>query len=292
MMNSIWNDGISNISPKELQKIQLNILIKVANFCDENNINYFLFGGTLLGAIRHEGFIPWDDDIDIAMTRDQYELFLKKWDYSDTSLILQNKTSNPEIHHSYTKIRLLESSFIEQETEFSDFNKGIFIDVFPIDNFPEKPNVIDKILLFCRMYLMALSLHKAGYKDMSNKAVKLIVSFSNIFLSIKLINFLNQKIMERYIKLESSYATSYTSGAGYYKHHIKKEIYEDLININFENHNFKAPKKFDAYLKRVYGDYMKLPTLDDQKSQHRVIKISVSEKIKKEWTQPFVRLKS
>ena len=292
MMNSIWNDGISNISPKELQKIQLNILIKVANFCDENNINYFLFGGTLLGAIRHEGFIPWDDDIDIAMTRDQYELFLKKWDYSDTSLILQNKTSNPEIHHSYTKIRLLESSFIEQETEFSDFNKGIFIDVFPIDNFPEKPNVIDKILLFCRMYLMALSLHKAGYKDMSNKAVKLIVSFSNIFLSIKLINFLNQKIMERYIKLESSYATSYTSGAGYYKHHIKKEIYEDLININFENHNFKAPKKFDAYLKRVYGDYMKLPTLDDQKSQHRVIKISVSKKIKKEWTQPLVRLKS
>ena len=291
-MNSIWNDGVSNISPKELQKIQLNILIKVANFCDENNINYFLFGGTLLGAIRHQGFIPWDDDIDIAMTRDQYELFLKKWDYSDTSLILQNKTSNPEIHHSYTKIRLLESSFIEQETEFSDFNKGIFIDVFPIDNFPEKPNVIDKILLFCRMYLMALSLHKAGYKDMSNKAVKLIVSFSNIFLSIKLINFLNQKIMERYIKLESSYATSYTSGAGYYKHHIKKEIYEDLININFENHNFKAPKKFDAYLKRVYGDYMKLPTLDDQKSQHRVIKISVSEKIKKEWTQPFVRLKS
>jgi lipopolysaccharide cholinephosphotransferase len=291
-MNSIWNDGISNISPKELQKIQLNILIKVANFCDENNIDYFLFGGTLLGAIRHQGFIPWDDDIDIAMTRDQYELFLKKWDYSDSSLILQNKTSNPEIHHSYTKIRLSESSFIEQETEFSDFNKGIFIDVFPIDNFPEKPNVIDKILLFCRMYLMALSLHKAGYKDMSNKAVKLIVSFSNIFLSIKLINFLNQKIMKRYIKLESSYATSYTSGAGYYKHHIKKEIYEDLININFENHNFKAPKKFDAYLKRVYGDYMKLPTLDDQKSQHRVIKISVSKKIKKEWTQPFVRLKS
>lgn len=291
-MKDIWGDaGVSSLTSEELQAVQLNILICIANFCDENNITYFLFGGTLLGAVRHSGFIPWDDDIDIAMPREQYDIFLSKWMLSgNKDLIIQNKSSDAEIHHSYSKVRLLRSEFVEKETENSDFNKGIFIDIFPIDDFPRHPGLLDRVFLITRKYLMALSLYKAGYTHMKNIWIKRIVQLTHRAFSLNFINELNSSIIKYYKELESTHCTSYTSGAGYDKHHVNKSIFEALTDMDFEGIKFTCPVDYDTYLRKVYGDYMELPKANERVSQHRVLKIDIEEKIRDQWLKRMTRL--
>ena len=132
-------------SLRVLQSIQYSILLDFSRFCNHNNLEYFLFGGTLLGAIRHGGFIPWDDDVDVAMPREDYDKFIKLWDASHPELILQNKFIDKRVGNFFTKIRLLDSEVIEKENAHLDTNKGISIDVFPLDFIPCKVSLFDKI---------------------------------------------------------------------------------------------------------------------------------------------------
>jgi lipopolysaccharide cholinephosphotransferase len=279
-------DKIENItvSAKQVQKIQLNILSRVTEFCNRNNIEYFLFGGTLLGAVRHKGFIPWDDDIDIAMVRAEYDKFVRLWKetYHD-DLFLQNKDTEPQVHFSYTKIRLNRSLFVEKETANSSMHRGIFIDIFPIDFFPSKPNFIEKLLLITRKYFMAVSLYKSGYKKMTNKYIMVFVKLSEKLFRFKSINHFDAWIIKRYDNVQSDKMTSYTSGDGYLKHHVRKEVYENLDYIIFEGKKYKAPVFFDEYLTHVYGDYLELPKPEDRISQHRVLEMSIESNIAEVW---------
>ena len=122
---------------KTLQDIELDILKQFINICNKENLQYYVVGGTLLGAVRHKGFIPWDDDIDVSMPRQDYEKFLtvaKK--YLSEPYFLQTRITDKNTLFNYAKIRNSNTTFIEQSIKKLDMNHGVFIDIFPLDYYP------------------------------------------------------------------------------------------------------------------------------------------------------------
>ena len=164
---------------RKLQLMQLEILEIVDVICHENNIQYSLYAGTLLGAARHQGFIPWDDDLDICMTRDNYERFLVIWDrVKPEGYILQNKENTPDFTQSFTKIRKEHTTFLQYDWEREKYHTGIFIDIFPFDKMPDKK--LQRIL-FC-WHVMQYQLYTREFvPEKSNSLVKFV---SKLLLSI------------------------------------------------------------------------------------------------------------
>ena len=123
---------------EQLHKTQLEILHVVDDVCREEDIRYSLYAGTLLGAVRHHGFIPWDDDIDICMARSEYDRFIDLWEEkAPAGYILQNKQNSPGVAFSFTKIRKDHTAFVETEWEIGRYHNGIYLDIFPIDRIPD-----------------------------------------------------------------------------------------------------------------------------------------------------------
>ena len=138
---------------RKLQLTQLEMLKVVDTFCKENNISYSLYAGTLLGAVRHQGFIPWDDDLDICMSRENYNRFIELWTKTcPKGYIIQNKENTPEFTQSFTIIRKENTTFLQYEWEIEKYHTGIFIDVFPIDRIPDKGLPLIMYKLHCMLY--------------------------------------------------------------------------------------------------------------------------------------------
>ena len=128
---------MSNNNLRTLQLIELKILLEIKRVCETNNIKYFLIGGTLLGAVRHNGFIPWDDDIDIGMMRDEYKRFLEVFPLSKGDEYTLETTETDSGHaYLYGKVRLSGTTFQEERNKNVLENQGIWVDVFPFDNIP------------------------------------------------------------------------------------------------------------------------------------------------------------
>ena len=124
---------------KNIQKVSLEILKKIDRVCQELGIGYFICGGSMLGAVRHGGFIPWDDDIDIGMLRKDYEVFLKEGQrLLGDEVFLQTRETDPEIPYLFSKVRANNTLYVTNYNVFRNFHKGICVDVFPFDNIPDK----------------------------------------------------------------------------------------------------------------------------------------------------------
>ena len=128
-------EKISEENLKKLHEVEVEILDEVVRICDKYNLDYYLVGGTLIGAIRHKGFIPWDDDLDISMPRADYEKFLEVAPLElDEKYYLENRKYNEKFHLPFTKIKKNNTEFRETFTSSLDNHKGIFVDIFPLDN--------------------------------------------------------------------------------------------------------------------------------------------------------------
>ena len=124
----------------ELKKSELEIFKSFLTVCEKLNVKYYLVEGTLLGAVRHKGFIPWDDDIDVGMLREDYELFIEKaTEFLPENLFLQTYITDTEYSHGFAKIRNSQTTFIESNVRDCKINHGIYIDIFPLDNC--EPNI-------------------------------------------------------------------------------------------------------------------------------------------------------
>lgn len=240
------------IDLEEQKQIQLNILIKVDQFCRENNLRYSLGGGTLLGAVRHKGFIPWDDDIDIMMPRPDYDKFVRSFNGYDEDLTCEAYELNKK--HRYICGKVYNNKTVQEEPNAIK-NIGIFIDIFPIDGFPSneshRKTFLRKVFLWEGIFCLKQSKHNGSLKKI---CIKLI-------LSIIPASYINNKLNKLLTKYP--FSTTPYSGAvcGSYreKECYKSDLFTQYTELEFEKQKFMSIQDYHSYLIQHYGDYMKLP---------------------------------
>ena len=255
------SNNIEKYKVSQLRKVQikqLTILKEIDRICKKHHIEYWLDGGTLLGAVRHRGFIPWDDDIDIAMKASdlkQFETIAKK--ELPTWLFLQNRQTDPYCKEDITKIRDLNSLYIEYSDTFNQpYEMGIFVDIFPMIPYPSISRGFAKKL--CRGYSVANSIIDKPQR-ISFRSVSEYIYFSikKVFLGIV------WKILCA-TKPKNIFFSNIIKQNGYGIMHLTKDIFP-LSTITFEGETFCAPRNPDGYLTDLYGDYMQLPPEEKRK---------------------------
>lgn len=271
---------ISDQKLEEIHIVQLNMAKEVKRICELHNIDYFLIAGTLLGAVRHGGFIPWDDDMDIGMLREDYDKFIKhaKEDLKD-GYYLQTWDTDKNFVQPFAKIRKNGTLFVEAGSVNVDYHKGIYIDIFPYDNVPE--NKIDKsIHKFKLFFLRRLILLKAGYNlnrnnNLFKKIVYTCLNYISGITSIDRYKDLIKKNMTKYNKEKTDNIVTVGGSYGYEGELIKRKWAKDLIDIKFEDEKFKCFKEFQEYLTDFYGDYMSPPPEDKRNNRHGIVKLKL-----------------
>lgn len=254
---------------KHLQKVILEITKDIDFLCRKNDIEYFLLGGSAIGAIRHKGFIPWDDDLDIIMTRDNYEKFIDtcKSQLDKKKYYLQEALIDWPLLH--TKIKLLGTHF-KEPSGFADSpeHNGIFVDVFTLENVPNSK--ICQIWQFiCSKILLTYCLKKRGFDKKQSFIKELLMKLSFPLDNKYVFQFFKWQMTKYNSRGTNFYG--FFSGRYRFKQSIyKKELYQDSIRVPFEDTELPVPKKYDELLSQVFGDYMTPPPTKDQVGLHLI----------------------
>ena len=254
-----------NKNLKKLQRKELELLKYFDNLCQENNLEYYIAYGTLLGAVRHKGFIPWDDDVDIHMKgKDYLKLIELLKDNFDTTYFFQSLETEENYYLLWNKIRMNNTIFIEKGWEDNNIHQGISLDIFPLLEWPEnekEKKKIDKIFKISKLLI-----------DCNMKTNKNYKSYGMIgkILS-KIFKLIPKKIRNKKIIKNINYLCNYKSNSEYYfspdtgiTQKISKSCFEKTTKLTFENEKFIAPRDYKKYLEEAYGDYMKLPDEKDR----------------------------
>lgn len=262
---------------KEIQKCEVEILKELDRITRKHNLKYMLVGGTLLGAIRHKGFIPWDDDIDIAMPRKDYEKFkeIVSKETDEKKYYFQDMYNSDKYGMIFGKLKMKNTLLVEGTNNLPKEEQNIWIDIFPYDK-TSKNMFIAKVNLI-RGYIYKIIYYlKCGNKLVEHTFIRKVAAFVLKVLSL----FYTKKSCKRkfeklYKKYELKKECNYVSYGGTYvfKEITTKEYFDNLIETDFENNSFYIPKEYDEYLTRIYGDYMKLPPKEKQKSHHEIIEV-------------------
>lgn len=252
----------------QLRKAQLYIADEIKRVCEQFNINYFLDCGSLIGAIRHKGFIPWDDDIDMGMLKEDYEKFLTVAPNAlGSEFFLDNYQTNSDNALVFSKVRLKGTRYIEVKGNVNATHSEIFVDLFPYYYISDK-DIIRKLEGVSMGIFAQAILYKAGYKvwkgDSFLKRLKFIPTniIGNVFSEEKL----RKRIDNLYNKHQGTRCVCIQGGClANYKHwYIPVEYLHEFVNVNFENRVYKIPKEYDKYLTIAYGDYMTIPPVKQQ----------------------------
>lgn len=253
---------------KQLQELQLKMMKIIHNICVEYKVDYYIIGGTALGSIRHKGFIPWDIDIDIAMTRQNY---IKFKDIAMTTLPPQMNYKDYTLEAEFFSPHALvewEDSYIISAKD--NHRRKIFIDIFPLDFAPNETKLQIKqaqmikwidYIKSCKLLSKSDHLNVSFLKKMAFNLFRLF----NPFINVDEINIRIQKLMQMYnLEHNARYLCSMASHYSYKKQCMPKNIYGKPTLMTFCDTEFYGPEKPHEYLKRIYGDYMKLPSKDSQ----------------------------
>lgn len=261
-----------------IEDVQKTILIaakEVKRICDVNDINYSLEGGSLLGAVRHGGFIPWDDDIDFAMTRKNYEKFIKCCEKQlNERFEILNWHTDKYYGNGFLKILIKDTIAIEEGTETAKYPHKLFVDVFPFDSIPDskRKQFIQRVISRSCIRILQQK-DGSGFKTIGLKTpIYLLFRFISKILSHDFLVGVAEKALNRYNKMNTKFLTSITGVYEYNREMIEQDIFNDFIELEFEGIPFKAIKNYDKFLTQVFGDYMKIPSPEDRKN-HEFISV-------------------
>jgi len=235
---------------KKIWKVELDMLQQVIEICEKRDIKYSLAGGSLLGAIRHKGFIPWDDDVDVVMMRNDYNRFIKIAEKElKPPYFIQNYHTEPKYYRGQSQIRNSDTTAMMYIDCFYNFNCGIFIDIFPLDPIPDDPAKQKRFLkkmTFIRRFCV---------RPVNNPAKAL---FQKIFRPEFFIKWLNHAA-QKYKDEETELCGAVSHRPDEFKYSTKWLKEGNLKKVAFENLKPCISKDYDEWLTRQYGDYMKLP---------------------------------
>lgn len=257
---------------RRLQLTQLEMLKVIDSFCKEHHIRYSLYAGTLLGAVRHKGFIPWDDDLDLCMDRSNYDRFIREWlNDGPSGYIIQNKEIEPRFTQSFTKVRKEHTAYLQDENERGQWNTGIFVDIFPIDRIPG-----DKIRQFFFYFNVLLyQLYTREFPPpLSGRIMK---STASVILKATSFKPLRKKLRQyhyrnlvRYDKDKKLPMVAIEMTATL-KQILPRELMKEFVELPFEGCLFPCMKLYKEYLTEKYGDYEQLPPEKDRRWRHHPV---------------------
>jgi len=255
---------------KDCQKVMLEIAVEIDRICKKYDIKYVLDAGSALGAVRHGGFIPWDDDLDIAMLREDYDKFLTVCEREfDGMFFFQNNFTDPEYQYDFAKVRKNGTIFEESVQKNYNIHKGVFVDVFPIDNVKVNSYKFQYRLF---QFVRGVRWRKVRFLDGINfkKRIVRTAAWALSILSVYRLNLLLEKVMRWHNKKATEYVYKICN-PGELKPLQRREFYIERIRIDFDEHRLYISKDYDAFLRERFGDYMKLPPKNQQKPTHDII---------------------
>lgn len=242
-------------SLREHQLALLELLKEFDRVCRKNNIRYMLFAGTLLGAVRHKGFIPWDDDLDVVMPRDDYErlLVLPEGEFNSERFFLQKEFSE-HWPMFFSKLRMNGTTCIERFIpKDRDIHLGVYIDIFPLDNLSDS-KLIRKVQFFLSKVVIAKALDRRGYLTDSKKK-KLFMAFCRLLPA----RAIHRAVIQRK-RCDSEYVHTFFGAASKYERNVyPREYFTSETEVEFEGGTYPAPVAPEELLTHLYGDYMRIP---------------------------------
>ena len=250
---------------RKLQLIELEMLAEVDRICRKNGIRYSLDAGTLLGAVRHGGFIPWDDDLDVMLLHEDYEKFYEacKKDLDTSRFFFQDYRTDPGYRWGYGKMRRLGTEYIKAGQEKLKQRTGICIDVFDVENVPDGP---EKRKRFAReMFCIRKTLYSAmGRTNEKNPLMRLWYKFLYLIPN-KTVHHLKERLTRKTNEETTENVLCLMWPIKNYPYGFPRKIYDEFTELEFEGMRFMAIRDYDAYLTMRYGDYMQLPPPDQRK---------------------------
>lgn len=252
---------------KEIQAIELKIFDKIHEFCHARGLNYSLYGGTLIGAIRHKGFIPWDDDIDLIMPRPDYEIFCKEFHAQDFSLHDYRNDADyilPYAKVYYDKTLLIENSLPNKKS-------SVFVDVFPADGFPDDTKSLRKAVKARFWNMLFVSAKNTPLRKSGRRFYKTLVVYvlRTLTWMIPTRFFLKrfQMHVQQYGYHDNPFVADMTWGYGA-SQCVPASAFDSFVDVEFEGRKAKVLSGWHIYLQNVFGDYMQLPPPEKRVTHH------------------------
>lgn len=251
---------------RHLQLVILEIAKELDKLCRDNGIKYFILGGSAIGAIRHKGFIPWDDDFDIIMDDKNYKLFCQVCRTQLNKEKYYFQEGDVDWPCLFSKVKLRGTTF-EEPSAYVDKSgeKGIFVDVFKMENAPSN-QLSQRWQYFCAKYLLCYSLLERGWGKVS--FAKRLMTLSAIPLKIKVVRSFFKKQVEKWNNQVTDYYAYFTGPYRLKQCFFERSDFDDSMYMPFEDTVFPVPVGYDNWLRHIFGDYMTPPPVKDQVGRH------------------------